>query len=782
MCIRDYIVSDYGLSDSSVDNTYFSAAANECDESINLSGGGTENRYELNGIVQSDRPTGDVLGDMVTSCAGSLFWGSGTWRLKAGAYSSPVKTLTLDDLRSSISLDTRTTIRDNFNSVTGTFNDAAQNWVTADYPKLTSSTDAGSFVVGDVYTITEVGNTNFVAIGASSNTVGVTFTATGAGSGTGKASAFLGQDNGEESVLDLPLPFTTSASAAQRLAKLTLFRGREQMTFSAEFGLEAFNIEVGDIVGFTNDRYGFSAKEFEVVGWNFASNQDAGDLRITLTLRETSQAAFDWNAEEVAITSNDTTLPNISSGTAVTNLTLSDGGSEVQSDGTVVNSLLASWTASTNSFVSYYEVEWGQTGSSNRTTFVSSDNTALLSPVVDGVNYTVKVRSVSVTGYRGSYSSATGTSGGDTTAPSTPTSVSATGGYKYITISWTNPANADLSHVKIYENSSNTTTGATVVGTSSGDRFVRTNLGLDQTKYYFLKAVDFSGNESGFTSSVSATTEYIDNADFENGVRQLFIDQDLDVIAPVSSLPASGDFTGQQVFLTTDGKLYQWNGSAWGLTLAAADGGDITNATITGDKVVANTITGGLLATSGIITNSAQMDSAVISSAKIENLAVERIKIGPNAVSELNRVELSNQSFTGNPNTLNAATVIATVASPTLQNVGTEIFFSFLFDSSSTVVGGADEVRIQIEANDVPSSPTNYFDRGPVYSNSVRKFNLSLLSSQLITGSFVLTPTATHTGTNIRAKANYHIYNSSGTRVSQTGTITGILFTRLLAK
>ncbi len=222
LCIRDYIVSDYGLSDSSVDNTYFSAAANECDESINLSGGGTENRYELNGIVQSDRPTGDVLGDMVTSCAGSLFWGSGTWRLKAGAYSSPVKTLTLDDLRSSISLDTRTTIRDNFNSVTGTFNDAAQHWVTADYPKLTSSTDAGSFVVGDVYTITEVGNTNFSAIGASSNTVGVTFTATGAGSGTGKASAFLGQDNGEESVLDLPLPFTTSASAAQRLAKLTL--------------------------------------------------------------------------------------------------------------------------------------------------------------------------------------------------------------------------------------------------------------------------------------------------------------------------------------------------------------------------------------------------------------------------------------------------------------------------------------------------------------------------------------------------------------------------------
>ena len=518
LCIRDYIVSAYGLSDTSVDDVYFSAAANECDENITLSGGGTENRYEINGIVQSGRPTGDVLGDMVTACAGSLFWGSGNWRLKVGAYSSPVKTLTLDDLRSSISLDTRTTIRDNFNFVTGTFNDAAQNWVTADYPKFSSSTDAGSFVVGDVYTITDAGNTNFAAIGASSNTVGVTFTATGVGSGTGKASAFLGQDNGEESSLDLPLPFTTSASAAQRLAKLTLFRGREQMTFSADFGLEAFNVEVGDIVGFTNERYGFTAKEFEVVGWNFASNQDAGDLRVTLTLRETSEAAFDWNAEEVAITSNDTTLPKISSGTNTLGLTLSDGGSEVQGDGTVENSLVASWTASTNAFTSYYEVEWGQTSSVNKTTFTTSDNSVALAPVVDGVEYTVRVRSVSVTGYRGAYASATATSGGDTTAPAVPTSVSATGLLGGIDISWTNPADADFSHAEIYESTDSNFANAVSVGRSSGSNFVRGNLSPNVTRYYWVRATDFSGNSSAFVGPQSSTSKLITSDDLGTAI------------------------------------------------------------------------------------------------------------------------------------------------------------------------------------------------------------------------------------------------------------------------
>ena len=42
----------------------------------------------------------------------------------------------------------------------------------------------GNFVVGDIYTITTVGDTDFTLIGAESNTVGVVFTATGVGAGT----------------------------------------------------------------------------------------------------------------------------------------------------------------------------------------------------------------------------------------------------------------------------------------------------------------------------------------------------------------------------------------------------------------------------------------------------------------------------------------------------------------------------------------------------------------------------------------------------------------------
>lgn len=47
---------------------------------------------------------------------------------------------------------------------------------------------AGSFVAGLSYTIASVGTTDFTLIGASANTVGVTFKATGAGTGTGTAT------------------------------------------------------------------------------------------------------------------------------------------------------------------------------------------------------------------------------------------------------------------------------------------------------------------------------------------------------------------------------------------------------------------------------------------------------------------------------------------------------------------------------------------------------------------------------------------------------------------
>ena len=54
--------------------------------------------------------------------------------------------------------------------------------------RLGAAVSAGAFVVDQAYQIVTVGSTNFVAIGAASNTVGAYFVATGAGAGTGTAA------------------------------------------------------------------------------------------------------------------------------------------------------------------------------------------------------------------------------------------------------------------------------------------------------------------------------------------------------------------------------------------------------------------------------------------------------------------------------------------------------------------------------------------------------------------------------------------------------------------
>jgi hypothetical protein len=589
------------LEDTAIDEVSFAAAANECDEGVPLAGGGSEKRFQINGVVRSSESIGSVLGNMSTACAGTIFWGSGYWKLKVGTYTAPTKTLTLDDLRGPINLQTRVSIRDNFNAVRGTFNDSAQNYITADYPETTSPT-------------------------------------------------FTAEDHGEEVALDLPLPFTTSASAAQRLAKLTLFRGREQMTISADFGLEAFGIEVGDIIAFDNPRYGFDEKEFEVVGWNFSANQEAGDLRVALTLRETSAAAFDWNAEESDIIGNNTTLPVYTSGMDILGLTVGEGG-RTQSDGTRVSTALLAWTAVQNAYVERYEVQWKPTADSSYATTFTSNRTVELSPIIDNVEYTFRVRAVSANGYRGAFSSVTLTGGGDVTAPALPTNVSASGHFKYISLEWENPMDADLKYVEIWENTTNTSVGANKVGTSGGNSFQRTNLGLSQTRHYFLRSVDYSGNASGFTAGVSATTTYLDDPDFANGIYTLFTDQGLYAIEDVTSLPPAGTFEGEKVFNRTDGKLYQWTGSAWKQVVGGAEDfadlqGSIAGAQIpdglidslkiaddavTNAKIAVDAVTSDVIA-AGAITET-EIDSDAITTPKIAAGAITTAKIDAGAVT-----------------------------------------------------------------------------------------------------------------------------------------------------
>jgi hypothetical protein len=540
LCIRDYLVSEYGMDDDGfTDDTVFASAANVCDEDVDLATAGTQPRYEINGVISAASTPGDILQSMTTACAGTLFWGQGKWQLKPGYYTAPTKTLTLDDLRGPISLSTRVSRRDNFNIVRGTFNNKDARYIQEDYPEI-------------------------------------------------KSAAFIAEDNGLENALDLTLPLTTDSAMAQRLAKLTLFRGREQMSFTAEFGVNAFDVQVGDIVAFTNTRYGWDEKEFEVLAWDFHSNEEAGDLRVTLTLQETSAAAFSWTAEESAIIGNNTTLPDFSAGLDVSNLQVFESG-RVTKDGTFVGTAILSWAKSPNSFIDHYEVEWKVTSDLN---YASTSTTGLsveLSPIVDGVEYTFRVRAVTVSDVKGDWAEVTLTGGGDSIAPNEPTGLVAVGYFQSVTLGWSAPTTnvdatpiKDLNSYNIYRSLTNSFGTATVVGNTKSRSFNDAGLADNTTYYYWVTTLDNSGNESIASVGTNATTNFISAAEMVADIRDEIGAARVDV---VSSLPASGYVSGDFVYLTADKKMYEYNGSSW--------------TPIVGD-ILANSITAGLISAGAV--------------------------------------------------------------------------------------------------------------------------------------------------------------------------------------
>lgn len=84
---------------------------------------------------------------------------------------------------------------------------AASNTIGVVFTAINLGTkSAGLFIVGLTYTIVTVGTTNWVAVGAVSGTVGEVFVATGAGSGTGTATASLSGTGTATTASNFPSP------------------------------------------------------------------------------------------------------------------------------------------------------------------------------------------------------------------------------------------------------------------------------------------------------------------------------------------------------------------------------------------------------------------------------------------------------------------------------------------------------------------------------------------------------------------------------------------------
>jgi len=543
LCLRDYLTNSYGLNEelTNIDDLLFQTAANVCDETNTLAG---TTRYTCNGAFTTAASPYDTLNDMLTSMGGLLWYAQGQWRVKPAYWVAPTVTYTEDDLRSSISVKTRHSRRDNFNTVKGTFRGVESDWQITDYPEV-------------------------------------------------KNQVFIDADGGQESVADIELPFTDNSIEARRIARIALERTRQQLTVQASFGLRGFQAQVGDVVNLTIDRFGWDAKAFEVASWTFGLT-DGQDLQVQMTLREISESVFDEVDDGIVYERDNTNLPNPFINVSPQNLSVSDGGFTTD-DGTFVNSFIVDWDAPDDAFVDFYVLEWRVQGDSK---FISSnlDTTEYqIAPVIENTVYEVRVKAVNTLGVSGPYATTTFQVGGDQTAPGPVTSLTAIGAYQVITISYVPPTDADWYKVNIYESVDNNFSNATLIGSSTTDIFYRLNLPNDITRSYWAETVDYSGNKGSVVGPVSATTQLIEENDFSQSLQDTL---DQAGVKAVNTLPASGEFDNQIVLLLSDFSLYRWDASAgqWDDTLFTA----IEDNSVTTDSIVANAIVASKIAAGAV--------------------------------------------------------------------------------------------------------------------------------------------------------------------------------------
>lgn len=394
LCLRDYVSSSYGLGvpDSRISDTLVIAAKDICDQVVE-----SEARYSCNGSFLTSSTPKQIISDILTSMGGLFWYSQGQWKMKAAAYVTPTVTLNEDDLRSSISLSTRHSRRDTFNTVKGTFRGAESDWQEADYP-----------LVDD--------------------------------------PAFITADNGFVNTVDYSLPFTTSSKTAQRIARVFLNRNREQLTVSASFGLKAFQVEVGDVVYLNNTRFGWSNKPFEVTTWDFGLS-DGLDLQTSLTLREISPEVF-TDVDGAFFENNNTTLP---SPFHVPPVGFTAIDTELRTSFENVFNVVRLTVASPDAAsVERVEVQIQVDGADLWTSVGVGDLGIYETTSLDDGNYNVRVRAYNYLGVRGEWVQPdTFNITGQAEPPENVTNFSANLSGGNINLAWTPVGDLDLSHYKI---------------------------------------------------------------------------------------------------------------------------------------------------------------------------------------------------------------------------------------------------------------------------------------------------------------------------------------------
>lgn len=189
----------------------------------------------------------------------------------------------------------------------------------------------------------------------------------------------------------------------------------------------------------------------------------------------------------------------------------------VQPDGSTLYELIAEWEANSDEDLLQYELALREEGGND--VFFTSASPVFRITAVAGVAYLGRIRAWDSTGNFSGYSDppVRHVVGGDTIPPSTPTSLTLKPDFKGVWMEWLKPPEPDFYYMEVWESSSNDRGQAILIGRHPGTEFNRRDLGPGVERWFWIRAVDRSGNMSGFfpaAAGMRARTLKIEEADY----------------------------------------------------------------------------------------------------------------------------------------------------------------------------------------------------------------------------------------------------------------------------
>jgi len=323
LCLADFLRSEEGYlaSNDQIDQNALIVAANACDTAIynpatvaadRPNYGGSVARYTCDGMFRSDQDRDSTRQQLEDTMAGYSLESGGVWRILAGAWTTPVLSLTDDDLLAPITVvQTCNPGTARYNGARGTYVNLTRNGVSEDFKQY--------------------------------------------------QNAVFRENDQKDKFLDLVLPFTTAHARTHQIARVLVEQSRGGFVLQVHPKMLAWHLQPGDRILLTSALYGFANKPFRVQDWTYSMSSP-----LSFQVIEDEEAFYDTADEVLRDPSPNTNLPNpFLLPQPPLDLTVRSGQEQmVQQGGTLVIRARVSWSASAEDAVrrgGNVQVQWRTT-------------------------------------------------------------------------------------------------------------------------------------------------------------------------------------------------------------------------------------------------------------------------------------------------------------------------------------------------------------------------------------------------------------------------------------